>query len=329
MRGEPRQLRSTPRGCAEERREEEIYARYLLAVKPDAGAWNELAARIERERPVARVIRFRDCVTRVVDETRARVALPAAAAVLLMMGGALLVATFTARREVAPAEEMTARVIGDATDNPNVRQHEVPNAQGMPNEIVSVPNVKEPDRTRVIFASGGDERRTPRGTLRHGATKNAPRRASSRAIDGETPHMVVSEAESQHLEAIALLKRDIATRSGESTLEGTTRYDEALGAIDKVIDDTRRVVRGNPNDPIAVQHLAKLVTICSKRATCACRNPTWPCQCSIGHLSLSDGYEIIDNASISQKQVANRNTIHCKPKVSRHRQTEIRQWEST
>lgn len=246
---------------AEELREQEIYSRYLLAVKPAAGVWNELAARIEREHSAARVIHFRNRVTRIIDLTRARVALPAAAAILLLIGCALLVATFTARRDLAPGEEMAAGATIDAAQNPQARPHEVPNARGKhgeaaDDEAAGESNVEEPGRTQGISAGAEDERRTARGTLRYARTKNAARRASSpKAFDAETPERIVNEAESQHLEAIALLKRDIATREAESTAGSTAQFDEALDAIDRVIDDTRRAVRGNPNDPIAVQHL--------------------------------------------------------------------------
>ena len=70
----------------------------------------------------------------------------------------------------------------------------------------------------------------------------------------ETPEQLVREAEKKYLSAIALLTRDAAQRN---SLDSETRgkLNGAMAAIDRTIVATRKAVRRNPNDPLAVRFM--------------------------------------------------------------------------
>lgn len=84
------------------------------------------------------------------------------------------------------------------------------------------------------------------------------RRSSSTAKDAlepKTPVQLVREAEKKYLSAIALLTRDAQQRQSQFDPETRGKLDEALAAIDRTILSTRKAVRRNPNDPLAVQYM--------------------------------------------------------------------------
>jgi hypothetical protein len=70
-----------------------------------------------------------------------------------------------------------------------------------------------------------------------------------------TPQQLVREAEQKYVAAIAILQRDFNQRRSQLDPEVRARFDNALADIDKTIAETRRVVRQNPDDPIALQYL--------------------------------------------------------------------------
>ena len=63
------------------------------------------------------------------------------------------------------------------------------------------------------------------------------------------------EAEKKYLRAIALLTRGVEQRPSRLDPETRMKLDGALAAIDRTILSTRKAVRQNPNDPLAVQYM--------------------------------------------------------------------------
>jgi predicted Zn-dependent protease len=82
---------------------------------------------------------------------------------------------------------------------------------------------------------------------------SAPRKAP--ATTTPTPAQLVREAEQKYVTAIAMLSRDVNRKRSQLDPIMLARFDSALGDIDRTIKDTRRVVRENPEDPIALQYL--------------------------------------------------------------------------
>ncbi|MEW6207849.1 MAG: hypothetical protein AB1631_05740, partial [Acidobacteriota bacterium] len=89
------------------------------------------------------------------------------------------------------------------------------------------------------------------GTLAKVSNK-PPRKEAARK---PTPEQLVREAEQKYIAAIALLSKEVNRRRTEIDPAVLTRFDSALAAIDRTIEDTRRAVRQSPNDPIALQYM--------------------------------------------------------------------------
>jgi len=103
------------------------------------------------------------------------------------------------------------------------------------------------------------------------ADKEGKSRASQQPIQGNAPsqmleqpktiahkpsvEQLVREAESKYLTAIALLEKDLRRKGSHLDPAVKARLDETVAAIDLNIEETRRVVRRNPQDPVAVQYM--------------------------------------------------------------------------
>jgi hypothetical protein len=70
-----------------------------------------------------------------------------------------------------------------------------------------------------------------------------------------TPAQLVRDAEQKYLTAIAMLSRDVNRQRSQLDPMLLARLDASLSEIDRTIKETRRVVRENPGDPIALQYL--------------------------------------------------------------------------
>ena len=101
---------------------------------------------------------------------------------------------------------------------------------------------------------------------RDGNRKDAPRLARQGGIKRmkqnsgspgrkPTPAELVREAEQKYLSAIALLSRDLKHQGSQVDPQVLAQFEQALGAIDRTIAATRRVVQEHPNDPVAVQYM--------------------------------------------------------------------------
>jgi hypothetical protein len=82
----------------------------------------------------------------------------------------------------------------------------------------------------------------------------APSVSPASAADRTTAELV-RVAEKNYLSAIAMLTRDVAQRPSRLDSETRAKLDGALASIDRTISATRRAVRKNPNDPLAVQYM--------------------------------------------------------------------------
>jgi Putative zinc-finger len=85
----------------------------------------------------------------------------------------------------------------------------------------------------------------PRAETGRRGIVNAPQTASA----------LVREAELKYLSAIAMLTRDVQEHPARLDQGARVRLDDALSAIDRTIASTRRAVRRNPDDPVAVQYM--------------------------------------------------------------------------
>ena len=242
-----------------ERRAQEIYARYLLVVKPDPAMWEKLEAGIKREPSGPRNLLFLNWTKNTLEKSRANLALPIAATILLVVGITLIV-NHTRQSINAPrGDEAATHTKSDVAGRENTRvisEPTLPNARVDESPIAKSAKLEVSERGQPEVATLKGRRTNNRGTRALRGGRNVTRHPLPPGRMNEvTPGELVSNAERQQLQAIAILARDIATRRPELDAARVVQYEEALVVIDRTIIDTRHAVRANPNDPVAVQHM--------------------------------------------------------------------------
>jgi len=243
----------------EERREQEIYARYLLAVKPDPVMWEKLEAGIKHEPSVPSNLLFRNWTKNTLEKSRAHLALPIAATVLLVVGITLIVNHTRQPLNASRGDEAATHTTSDVAGRENTRvisEPTLPNARVDESPIAESAKLEVSERGQSDVATHKGRRTNKRGALALRGGRNVARHLLPPGRMNEvTPGELVSDAERQQLQAIAILARDIATRRPELDAAKVVQYEEALVVIDRTIIDTRHAVRAKPNDPVAVQHM--------------------------------------------------------------------------
>lgn len=218
-------------------REQAIYARYERDVEVTPVLWSSIEARIKQERaaePAGWLSRLREQMVGMFAAPRLSPALAFAIVVV-----AITVTVIVMTRLNPGGREV-------ANNNANVA---VPDAGGSNVNRNPAPPVTDggASGSQVATADGP-------ATQKATAVKPAVPRKSSVA-PALTPTQLVREAEQKYLAAIAMLARDVNRKRSQLDPIMLARFDSALADIDRTIKDTRRVVRDNPEDPIALQYL--------------------------------------------------------------------------
>lgn len=218
-------------------REQAIYARYERDVEVTPTLWSSIEARIKQERaaePAGWLSRLRGQMVGMFAAPRLS---PALAFAIVLVAIAVTVIVMTRL-------------------NPGVR--EVANN----NASVAVPDAggANVNRNSAPATTQGGDRASDVAKAEETAASKAPAvkpavPRKSPAATALTPTQLVREAEQKYLTAIAMLARDVNRKRSQLDPIMLARFDSALGDIDRTIKDTRRVVRDNPEDPIALQYL--------------------------------------------------------------------------
>ena len=110
-----------------------------------------------------------------------------------------------------------------------------------------------------LISSAGSELRKNAGRrvfVTYKPVESAVGRRRSTVAELKPPSdTAVQEAEQKYLDTINLLSRDAQASRSSVNSESLTSYDEAIGVIDRAIDNTRRAVREQPGDLVAVQYM--------------------------------------------------------------------------
>ena len=69
------------------------------------------------------------------------------------------------------------------------------------------------------------------------------------------PDGIARNAEKEYLRAIAILSNDLSKRREGFAPEVKEQFEKTLAVVDSTIKSTRRAVRENPDDPVAVQYM--------------------------------------------------------------------------
>jgi hypothetical protein len=222
-------------------REQAIYARYERDVEVTPMLWSSIEARIKQERAAQPTVQAAGLVSRLREQMLGTFGAPrlspALAFALVLVAITITVIVMTRLnpgvREVAKHNSNTP-ADGAAGGDSNTNRNSAPPATGgggRSAEIAATPPVPAQNPVKV----------------------NTVRKAP--ATTALTPAQLVREAEQKYVTAIAMLSRDVNRKRSQLDPIMLARFDSALTDIDRTIKDTRRVVRDNPEDPIALQYL--------------------------------------------------------------------------
>jgi Putative zinc-finger len=212
-------------------REQELYSRYQRDVEVTPLMWTSIESRIRQERakqPSGLVSRLREQFAGLFAGPRLS---PAFAAVLVMLAIGLTV--FVMSRLNSPQAPT------QVADNNKNTQPETPSVLAPP--VTTNPTPPESDTPKV-------DKDSPKPQV-----ASVPRKPPMNVAPN--PAQLVREAEQKYLTAIAMLSRDVDKRRSQLDPMVLARFDASLAEIDRTIKETRQIVKGNPDDPIALQYL--------------------------------------------------------------------------
>ncbi len=225
-------------------REQDVYSRYQRDVEVTPVLWASIETRIKQERAAQpggqlgeMISRLREQLAGVFSAPRLS---PAFAGALVIVAIGVTVFVMSRLNSFSPV-----KLAGNS--NASVDTHDADKNGGVP---LPAPNPPGAAKGKDIVA-GGPEIAAP-NTVKAAAPAGNPRNRQAAKL---TPTQLVRDAEQKYLTAIAMLSRDVNRRRSQLDPMMLARFDASLSEIDRTIRETRRVVRENPEDPIALQYL--------------------------------------------------------------------------
>ena len=231
------------------RREQEIYASYLLEVEPPAALWDRLQPQLEKEKainasqPLVRIKRWLAIALADLHVTPQ----VAAALVLIIIGLAIGVALWRRTTDTSRPPAQTPGVVG-VQPSPEVNRAGTNSNSDNTDRRNSANNN---DRQIQASSTGSVDKGS---NIQSTATSRVARRLTGRPAV-PTVDQVTRRAEQQYLSAIEILSRDIERHRTIISPALLSQLETALADVDRNIAATRRVAREQPGDPFAVQYL--------------------------------------------------------------------------
>ncbi len=222
--------------------EQAIYARYQRDIEVTPVLWAGIEARIRKEEVVPSlgiVERLRSFFASVFHAPRLSFAYTALL-VVLAIGATVAIMKYVNTRETSPIIVGTPNA---SPSNGSPTESAATNAPANPNTPIDQPgSTPAPVPPSVIAENKAPRLQPARGTVNQSAAK-------------PTPEQLIREAEQKYLAAIAILSRDVNRKRSELDPITVARFDNALAAVDRTIQETKKAVRQNPNDPVALQYM--------------------------------------------------------------------------
>jgi hypothetical protein len=127
---------------------------------------------------------------------------------------------------------------------PELANDKVPSPVDGQKDAPQKPKEREQVEIKPVKATAEDANRVPPSARQQYLAKS-----------GDTADKLVRDAEQKYLAAITLLKRDYNKRRTQLDPQFVAKMDAALSTIDNTIAETRKAVKQNPDDPIALQYM--------------------------------------------------------------------------
>jgi Putative zinc-finger len=260
-------------GCAdcsklfeELKQEQQLYARYQRDVEVTPALWAAVEARIKQEklaRPTRQMTTFRDRLVGMVSGIFATPRLsPAftAALVLLAIGITVTVMSLlhSPRNDGAVALN-NSNSSGEVAVTGNDANSNAQTTTGGDSSVAKREDGKNESDKQAPDSNkqAPDNKQTPENKSHNNPALQRQLVANAKPAPQlkVTPEQLVREAEQKYVAAIAILSRDVNRRRSQIDPMVLARFDSALADIDRTIVETKRIVRGHPDDPIALQYL--------------------------------------------------------------------------
>lgn len=226
---------------SELRQEQEVYAIYKREVDITPALWAAVAARIEKERPVRSSGLFESVskwITGLMGTPRLSPAL-AAALILATIGTTIVMMKYLNSPETNQTRQVAEATVPSATQEHKGEQPKIGGEQ-------------PPKTNEAIPAPTGSETVNPNEVRK---TPERPKVVKQPSKPAPSPEQLVREAEQKYLSAIAILEKDVSRSKSKLDPMMVVRFEKAMVEIDNTIAETRRAVRENPEDPIALQYM--------------------------------------------------------------------------
>ena len=237
------------------RDEQNLYALYRRDLEVTPELWAGIRKKISEERPVGRNLRLKVWLQSLLGAPRLSPAL-SFALVVLAVGATAGVMKYmqsgvekgspqtiskTTRPPASPAPLSEPTRNAAATDGGEAMPLPLDEAVERDNELPGIAKEKTDSRLANILTE-----------------KSLARREAARTADltyKETPERLVREAEQKYQAAIWMLTRDSRRRNSLLEADVRARFEQTLMDVDRTITETRRAVRREPLDPVAVQFM--------------------------------------------------------------------------
>jgi hypothetical protein len=242
--------------CAEHyeelKREQEMYLRYFMSAEASPALWAGVQAGVEeiqRHRASA-YQRFRQRLAvafGVSSFNPAHVAVPLA--LLITLGIILGVMKYQIGGDDRPSENAARN--GDLTQIKNL-----PEKHLVPDDTIISDVEKDTGRPIRKIVNNRSENRGKKNRRRPDSSERANQKNNSAEASRQlTTEAVIEKTERQYLNAIAILSRDALRRRKELSADTAAQLEKSLAEIDQTINATRRAVREQPGDAVAVQYM--------------------------------------------------------------------------
>ena len=230
------------------RREQQIYSQYLLDVEATPALWANVKADIEKvQRERFSLSNSLDWLAKTFGVSAFNPAFATTSFVLLIALGIIVGVIKYKSAENSFTNETVSQKTG-------VRS--LPEKAGDAEKNEALTNVKKDyaGKSEVKITTTKITNRIKRNIAHSDLSKPTNQFIISKSVNHNrklTTGEAVEKAERQYKGAIAILSSDIKRRRAQMP----SQFEQPLADIDRTIDETRRAVRAQPNDAVAVQYM--------------------------------------------------------------------------
>lgn len=234
------------------RREQQIYSQYFPDIEATPALWANVRADIEKiQRKRFSLSNLRNRLAKIFGGSAFNPAFAVAPAVLLITLGIIVGLIKYKSAENSFSEESISQK-ADVQFSPEKTDGDAKNESSANEKKDEIS--KPEDKTRIAQAKNRFKRNVSRSDL----SKPKNQVINSRLTNPNrklTTDEVVEKAERQYKGAIAVLSGDVKRRRARMSPNLISQFEQSLADIDRTISETRRAVRAQPNDPVAIQYM--------------------------------------------------------------------------